>query len=108
MPETMTREEIKDALQKGTLTLVEALPEKYYNDGHLPGAVQINHDEIEAKADTLLPDKDALIVTYCTGESCPNSGYAADHLIRKGYTNVRKYAGGKEDWTEGGEALEVV
>lgn len=106
MAEQITREEIKNALQAGAITLVEALPEQYYNDRHLPGAVQMNHDEVNAKADQLLRDKNALIVTYCSGETCPNSGYAADQLIAKGYTNVRKYVGGKKDWEESGEDFE--
>tara|TARA_B100001093_G_scaffold497447_1_gene544374 strand:+ start:287 stop:634 length:348 start_codon:yes stop_codon:yes gene_type:complete len=106
MAEHITREEMKDALQASAITLVEALPEKYYNDGHLPGAVQMNHDEVVAKADILLPDKAALIVTYCASETCPNSGYVADQLIARGYTNVKKYVGGKRDWEEAGEKFE--
>lgn len=53
-------------------------------------------------APTLLPDHDAVIVTYCSNPACPNSGQVADRLTHLGYTNVRKYAEGIEDWTNAG------
>lgn len=107
MTESITREEIKDALTKGSVILVEALPEKYYDQGHLPGAIQMNYDEVDEKANSLLPDKSAFIVTYCASDTCPNSKYAAEALIKKGYTNVRKYVGGKKDWVDAGGEVET-
>ncbi len=105
MAESITREEIKRAMQQGPVTLIEALPQQYYDEGHLPGALQINYDEVDRKAGSLPTDKEAFIVTYCASDSCPNSGFAADKLIERGYTNVKKYVGGKKDWTESGEIL---
>ncbi len=106
MIQIISRKEIEQALKGNSIVLVEALPQKYYDEGHLPEAVQINHDEVKDKASTLLPDKDALIVTYCTGVTCPNSGYAAENLFAQGYTNIKKYAGGKEDWISANNCLE--
>ncbi len=53
-------------------------------------------------APAVLPDRDAAIVTYCTGPSCPNSGQVADRLTALGYTNVRKYRESIDDWTRAG------
>jgi rhodanese-related sulfurtransferase len=50
----------------------------------------------------VLPDKNAAIVTYCSNESCPNSEGVARTLTRLGYTNVRKYREGIQDWVEAG------
>lgn len=101
MTQTITRSEIKAALDKHEpITFVEVLPEKYFNDAHLPNALQINHDEVDAKASTLLPNKSAKIVVYCSNASCANSGKAASRLTQLGYTNVYKYAEGKQDWIE--------
>ncbi|MGH7851379.1 MAG: rhodanese-like domain-containing protein, partial [Thermodesulfobacteriota bacterium] len=59
----ITREELKGALDNGAgVTLVEALPEKYWRDGHLPGAIQIDYTEVPGKAGVMLPDKGARIV----------------------------------------------
>ena len=90
----------------GQITLVEALPEKYYRDGHLPGAKHLPHDQVRQLAPAVLPDKDAGIVVYCASASCQNSHIAAKVLEQLGYTNVAVYAGGKQDWQETGLAQE--
>ena len=86
--------------------LVEALPEKYYRDWHLPGARHLPHDEVDRLAATVLPDKSADIVVYCASRSCQNSHIAAGRLEQMGYANVAVYAGGKQDWSEAGLAVE--
>jgi rhodanese-related sulfurtransferase len=106
MTNTISRAELRDAIESGTVTVVEALPAPYYEDAHLPGAINIPHTEVQQLAPELLPDKDAAIVTYCSNTACPNSGIAAAQLTKLGYTNVRKYAEGKQDWTEAGLPLE--
>jgi rhodanese-related sulfurtransferase len=54
-----------------------------------------------------MPDKHAAIVTYCSNTACRNSEIAANQLTAMGYTNVRKYAKGKQDWTAAGFPLET-
>jgi len=56
-------------------------------------------------APELLPDMDAAIVAYCSNPACRNSEAAAAQLRSLGYTNVRTYAEGKDDWREAGLAL---
>ncbi len=91
----------------GRATLVEALPEKYYRDGHLPGARHLPHDRARELAPAVLPDKAAEIVVYCASATCQNSHIAARVLEQMGYANVAVYAGGKQDWQEAGLALEA-
>ncbi len=101
MTNTITREQIKDKLDKQkNMTLVEALPKKYFETEHLPGAINIPHDEISSKAPNMLPDKDALIVVYCASSECQNSKIATDELQQMGFTNVFKYVEGKQHWLE--------
>jgi rhodanese-related sulfurtransferase len=45
-------------------------------------------------------------VTYCSNTACQNSSAAAAELRAMGYTDVRKYAEGKQDWQEAGLPLE--
>jgi len=97
------REDVHAHLQAGTpMHLVEALPEKYYRSGHLPGAIQINHDDIRTQAEVRLPERDAFIVVYCSNTSCQNSRIAAQTLVSLGYTNVAEYEEGKQDWMDAG------
>ena len=82
--------------------LVEALPARYYDQGHLPAAVNINVGEVRDKAPTLLPDKSAPIVVYCASETCTNSHQVAVQLAALGYGDVQVFAGGKAEWEASG------
>lgn len=99
----ITREELQAKLDRGDkVILVEALPPMYYEDTHLPGALNIPHDQVEALAPELLPDKFADIVVYCANGPCQNSEIAANRLSQLGYSNVKDYHLGKQDWIEAG------
>ena len=62
--------------------------------------------DVEQQAPTLLPDKNATIVTYCSNEACGNSQAVANRLERLGYTAVRKYREGIQDWVAAGNPTE--
>ncbi len=62
---------------------------------------------MDAREPQLLPDKDAAIVAYCSNPACTNSAQVAARLERLGYTNVRKYADGIQDWTEAGLPIQT-
>jgi rhodanese-related sulfurtransferase len=107
MIEQITRDELKTRLDAGqAITLVEALPEFYYRKAHLPGALVLPHDRVDALAPALLPDKDATIVVYCANLACSNSAIAAERLATLGYRAVFEYAEGKQDWIDAGYPTE--
>ena len=102
------RDDIHAHLRAGSaMTLVEALPEKYYLEGHLPEAIQMDHDQVREQAADRLPDKDAFIVVYCANTPCQNSRIATQTLAAMGYTNVAEYEEGKQDWVEAGLPLKT-
>ena len=107
MTQTITRDELKAGLDAGTLAAVDALPEAYYAQQHLPGALNLVADDVPTRAANVLPDRDAAIVTYCSNSACGNSGHVATALTELGYTNVRKYAEGIQDWVEAGLPTET-
>jgi rhodanese-related sulfurtransferase len=108
MTATINREEIKTRLDRGEpITLVEALPPKYFDHAHLPGAINIPHDQVRELAPSLLPDREALIAVYCASTECNNSKIATDLLRSLGYVNARKYVDGKKDWIEAGLPVEA-
>ncbi|MBI1384000.1 MAG: rhodanese-like domain-containing protein [Rhizobiales bacterium] len=107
MPRTITLEDLLERLDAMPRpVLIEALPERYYRDGHLPGALHMPHDEVGRLAMQAVPDKSAEIVVYCASAACRNSHIAAATLEGLGYLDVSIYAGGKEDWKNAGLALE--
>jgi rhodanese-related sulfurtransferase len=88
------------------ITLLEALPEKYYQGGHLPGALHMPHDQVRQLASILVPDTSAEVVVYCASATCQNSHIAARILDQVGYGNVSVFTGGKQAWSEAGLAFE--
>ena len=75
--------------------LLDTRAQEEYDQGHIPGAIVIPHDEIEEKAEQLLPDKNQLILVYC--RSGRRSKLAAEALVKLGYTNIKEF-GGILDW----------
>ena len=100
------RTQLLDLLQNPRLVLLEALPETYYRDGHLPGARWFPHDRARELAAVAIPRKDVPVVVYCASDTCQNSHVAAKALRDLGYQDVRVYVGGKADWTAAGLPLE--
>jgi rhodanese-related sulfurtransferase len=108
MNRTITRQDLHASIQSGRPpVIVEALGEGYYQKGHLPGAINISHDQVRGLAPDLLPDKSAAIVTYCASATCQNSHIAAETLRAMGYSDVSVYVEGKQDWVEAGLPLET-
>jgi rhodanese-related sulfurtransferase len=107
MTRTITRDELQALIAGGAVTVVETLGPQYFDQGHLPGAINVPHTQVAELAPALLPDKAAPIVTYCSNTACRNSEIAAAQLTKLGYTDVRKYAEGKQDWAEAGLPLEA-
>ena len=103
--ETITVEELQHALAEDVVVL-EALPPNYFQEGHLPGASNLPLDALEPLAPRRIPTKQTPVVTYCSNEQCSNSSLAAERLRELGYTNVRKFPGGKQAWVEAGLPLE--
>ena len=104
---TITRDELRARIDQGDVVVVETLGPMYYEEAHLPGAINIPHTQVAELAPVLLPDKGASIVTYCSNTTCGNSHAAAAQLEALGYTDVRKYAEGKQDWREAGLPVEA-
>jgi rhodanese-related sulfurtransferase len=108
MNRIISREELRIMLSSANRpVLVEALPEKYYVAQHLPGALHLPHDRVDALAATVIADKSAQIVVYCASRQCQNSHIAAHHLAALGYSDVSVYAAGKQDWDEAGLPFET-
>ena len=92
----ITAEEAKQIMdsEEGYIIL-DVRTQEEYDQGHIPGAIVISHEEIEARAEEVLTDKDQLILVYC--RSGRRSKLAAEALVELGYTNIKEF-GGISDW----------
>ena len=92
----ITAQEAKEIMdtQQGYVIL-DVRAQEEYDQGHIPGAIVIPHEEITEKAEAVLQDKNQLILVYC--RSGRRSKIAADALVELGYTNIKEF-GGILDW----------
>jgi rhodanese-related sulfurtransferase len=65
-PPQIHREELRRRLHDQSLTIVDVLSPQSYASGHIPGAVNLPFEDIEAHAHELLPDSLAEIAVYCS------------------------------------------
>ena len=92
----ITAEEAKEIMdsEEGYIIL-DVRTQEEYDEGHIPGAIVISHEEIVEKAEEVLTDKEQLILVYC--RSGRRSKIAAEALLELGYTNIKEF-GGIIDW----------
>ena len=92
----ITAEEAKQIMDtQEDYIILDVRTRKEYDQGHIPGAIVISHDEIGEKAEKVLTDKNQLILVYC--RSGRRSKIAAEALVELGYTNIKEF-GGIIDW----------
>ena len=92
----ITAEEAKQIMDtEEGYVILDVRTQEEYDQGHIPGAIVISHEEIAEKADEVLTDKDQLILVYC--RSGRRSKIAAEALVELGYTNLKEF-GGIIDW----------
>ena len=92
----ITAEEAKQIMDsEDGYIILDARTQEEYDQGHIPGAIVISHEEIAGKAEEVLTDKDQLILVYC--RSGRRSKIAAEALAELGYTNIKEF-GGIIDW----------
>ncbi len=99
----ISREELKEKIGRGDdFKLVMALSEWAFQAKHIPGSINVTRPE--QVVDVLDPEDE--IVVYCSNPACTASQMAYHFLTSRGYDNVRRYAGGVQDWEAAGYPLE--
>jgi rhodanese-related sulfurtransferase len=104
----VTADELRQKLERGDdFVLIDALAPMVYAHSHLPGAINMPPSAVDAlRCTKRIPDLDTEIVVYCANTECDDSIATAECLRELGYTNVRHYAGGKDEWRALGLPLE--
>ena len=100
---TISKEDLKLKLDRGDdFKLVMTYGEFAFHSKHIPGSMNINRLEDAQK----LLDVDDEIIVYCSNASCIASQAAYHTLVNQGFKNVRRYAGGLEEWEISGYPLD--
>ena len=100
---TISRDELKAKLDRGEpMKLVMALNRWAFEAKHIPGSLHFDTpDELYA---AVHPEDE--VIVYCSHVDCLASVAMYRALLRRGYPNVRRYAGGLLDWEDSGLPLE--
>lgn len=108
MNEISTQELKKLMEKKEKFILLDCRGVDYYNWEHLPGAINLRWKHVQSKAEQILKDKSALIITSCDGFTCKASVRCLENLERLGYTNVKEYSDGIAHWKASGYLTEKI
>jgi rhodanese-related sulfurtransferase/predicted transcriptional regulator len=91
----VTREELLKRVKDGTAVVIDVRPVEEYAAGHIPTAVSIPLNELEARL-AELPDN-IEIVAYCRGSNCVLAPDAVRLLTARGRT-AKRLADGMLEW----------
>ncbi|MFB6209739.1 MAG: rhodanese-like domain-containing protein [Candidatus Nanohaloarchaea archaeon] len=104
--ENLSTEDFEDMKNREDFVLIDVLSREQFEDGHIPGAINIPYDQVGDIVEKLLTH-DQNIVVYCASEGCGASETAAEKLEDLGFSNVMDYEAGKQGWQEAGHELEA-
>ena len=97
--EPVSRTELLVRLRAGAAAVLDVRPEDEFQQGHLPGALNIPLAQLERRLAELPPDRE--IVAYCRGPWCVLSFEAVAALRQRGY-RARRLEDGFPEWKVAG------
>lgn len=101
-------QEARQLHESGEALFIDARHPLEYALGHIPGAVNIPLGDLELRRNQVddLP-KDRILVTYCDGVQCNSSLALAANLREAGFSSVRVFFAGWNEWTSNGLPVEA-
>lgn len=101
--EAVDAAELMERMSDGSVVVLDVRPEEEYRAGHIPGALSVPVDALDAALQTLPKDRE--IVAYCRGPYCVFSDEAVALLRSRGYRAYRLRQG-LPDWRAAGMPVE--
>lgn len=98
---SFTKAQVKEAVEKKSHGILDVRPEKYFKEGHLPGALSLPYDVLPQRLEGLNLNANGHYILYCDGGDCHASLAAARLMASIGYAHLAIYPGGWQDWQEG-------
>jgi len=96
---------VQQRIEAGTAPLIlDVRTAEEYAEGHVPGAMNISHDELENRLSELGIELDDELIVYC--RSGRRAGIAEGILGEAGYTNLRNLEGHWLGWSADGRPSE--
>ncbi len=86
--------------EKGNFTLIDSRPLPRFQEGYIPGAINLPYPQFDKFLDRLPKEKDRLVVFYCAGVTCMMSPNSLRRVEKMGYTNAKVYREGMPEWSQ--------
>jgi rhodanese-related sulfurtransferase len=96
-------EEFRRRLKAGEVVALDVRPQVEFASGHIPGAVSIPFDELEARLDELPRDRE--VIAYCRGPYCLMAREAV-RLMEAHGIRAQALEEGILEWRAGGQPVE--
>ena len=96
----------RQAARDATLVVLDVRTPEEYADGHVPGAINIPHDQVEPRLAELASARDKDVVVYC--RSGKRAALALGVLQKSGFTKLLHLEGDMRAWSASGRPVETV
>jgi rhodanese-related sulfurtransferase len=100
---TMGLAEFRSAVESKSALILDARPAPFFEQGHVPGALNLARDDFAHDYRRLSPllkgAGDKPVIVYCSGGACHDSRLVANALLTLGFGNVSVFTGGWEAWS---------
>ena len=90
---------------KDPYLLVDARPKKSFDEGYIPGSINIPVDDLPQKLAMLPADKGQMVIFYCGGPTCPFTGKSIEIAGKEGWTNLKGFQAGIPAWKKAGKPV---
>jgi rhodanese-related sulfurtransferase len=95
--------EFRSAVDSNSALILDARPAVFFEQGHVPGALNLARDnfaqDYRRLSVVLKAAGNKPIIVYCSGGECHDSRLVANALVTLGFSNVSVFTGGWEDWS---------
>ena len=95
--------QFRSALSGKNTLIFDARPSSFFEQGHVPGALNLARDNFAhdyRHLDSVLKEaQDKPIIVYCGGGDCHDSRLVANALVTLGYGDVSVFTGGWQEWS---------
>jgi rhodanese-related sulfurtransferase len=103
---TVGLEKFRSAVDSKNALILDARPSVFFENGHVPGAINLARDDFARDyrrlAGVLQAAHDKPVIVYCSGGECHDSRLVANALLSLGFSNVTVFTGGWDAWSAAG------
>ena len=103
---TVGLDKFRSAVDSKSALILDARPSVFFEQGHVPGALNLARDNFAGDyrrlSTVLKANTDKPIIVYCSGGDCHDSRLVANALLNLGFSNVSVFTGGWDAWSGAG------